>query len=227
MTIYGGKNRRELHKISLVIENNATYSTSWVLGQVLAGIRDARGSGSRISVFILDDGSDQDLVPIKEVSTFRKLSTDAKEWLPEVLHRINSTDAIVVCGVQANQAFSRALRSSLIYLPILLDRVDEVPRFFSGSSEFLELVAKKATTVFFNSESSRSNAEVLAPSLCERTRIFGPGSDTVAQRLSHDRLVSSPVLVQAVSSLTDKVNETLRALGEEYREMPKPPVTHV
>src|SRR5699024_5650368 len=99
--------------------------------------------------------------------------------------------------------------------------------FFSGSSEILELVAKKATTVFFNSESSRSNAEVLAPSLCERTRIFGPGSDTVAQRLSHDRLVSSPVLVQAVSSLTDKVNETLRALGEEYREMPKPPVTHV
>ena len=227
MTIFGGKNRRDLDEISIVIENYDTYSTSWVISQVLDGIRVAQGNAPRISVFILDDGPDENIVPFRNISASRKLSTDAKEWIPEVLHDPHSPDAIVVCGVQANQAFSRKLRSSLIYLPILLDRVDEIPRFFSESREFLGLVANKATTVFFNSETSRSNAEVLAPSLCERTRIFGPGNNTAAQRLNHDRLVSSPVLVQTVSSLTQNINETLCALGEEYRELPEPPVTHV
>lgn len=223
MTIFGGRNRRDLHKISLVIQNNATYSTRWVLSQVLTGIRAAQGNYSRISVFILDDNPDDEFVPTRDISTLRTLRTDDKVWIPEVLQDINCTDAIVVCGIKANEAFSRKLRSSPIYLPILLDRVDEVPNFFSDSREFLGLIASKATTVFFNSETSRSNAEVLAPSLCERTRIFGPDNNTATDH----SLVSSPILMQSVGSLTKTVNQTLHGLGEQYREMPVPPDTYV
>src|SRR5699024_6704202 len=126
-------------------------------------------------------------------------------------------DAVVISGVEANKIFAKNLTANLLYLPILVDKLDQSPHFLPGHTADLNRVARAARTIFFNSEAARSTAESVAPAMCERTRVLKPGSFKL-QSL-YDFGGSAPNIVQPVVSLTPAVQEFLTDFHDSFREM--------
>lgn len=223
MTILGGRSRRKLRGVTLVVSYQDAWTTEWIIKQVLDGIRKAQGPSCPVNIFIIsDDDNVREQIQVAEES-YEIIPEATKSWIPRVFVSLRDADAVVVSGIEANKAFAKNLKANLLYLPILVDRLDEAPHFLPGHGGDLIRIARASTVSFFNSEMSRSTAESVAPAFCERTAVLKPGSFKLKEKYNFD--VAVPSLLQPSVSLTPAVQEFLESLHNSYREMDIPPRT--
>lgn len=224
MTILGGRSRRKLRGVSLVVTHQDAWTTEWIIKQVTAGIEKAQGESCPVSIFVLSDDDVRQQIEVSPTQ-YEVIPTDPKAWIPRVFVALREADAVVISGVEANKAFAKNLKANILYLPILVDSLDQSPHFLPGHSTDLKRVARAARAIFFNSEAARSTAESVAPSMCERTQVLKPGSFKLKKK--YDFATAMPNVIQPIMSLTPAIQEFLGGLHDLYREMHTPPRTVV
>lgn len=222
MTILGGRSRRKLRGVTLVVTHEDAWTTEWLIRQIVAGVHNAQGESCPISIFVLaDDNVSQQIVNSDE--HYEIVPRDSKVWIPRVLAALREADAVVVSGIETNKVFANNLKANLLYLPVLVDSFELSPHFLPGHAADLNRIARAAKTIFFNSELARSTAEYVAPAMSERTRVLRPGSFKLKQKYNLTEVV--PSVIQPVSGMTPAVQEFFESLHEFYREMQNPPKT--
>lgn len=222
MTVLGGRSRRKLRGVTLVVSHENSWTTEWLIKQTQVGVKKAQGEECPLEVFVLVN-EDQNLQIQVPGVKYESVSKNSKTWIPRVFRALRISDAVIVSGIAINKEFAKHLTAKIIYLPILVDALDMDPHFLPGHSGDLNRIAKAAKTIFFNSEDARSTAEYVAPALCERTRVLRPGSLKPKDIRYSDQDV--PVVVQSVVSFTPAVQEFFGMLHNQYREMTVPPRT--
>lgn len=222
MTILGGRSRRKLRGVTLVVSHQDAWTTEWIITQSLEGIHEAQGPSCPVTIFILSDDDVSQQIQIAS-ELYEVISESTKNWIPRVFVSLRDADAVIVSGIEANKIFAKNLRANLLYLPILVDSLDKAPHFLPGHAGDLDCIARASKLSFFNSEMSRSTAESVAPAFCERTLVLKPGSLELKQKSNFYGTI--PNLIQPLVSLTPAVQEFLESLHGYYREMGTPPRT--
>lgn len=210
MTVHGRLSPREVTTLSIVDGLVGSPAASQLVGELVEALA-AHHPAARITVLQPSeraDGWSQTLSGRVDQRT-----ATVEDWIPWVTQQIVDAECVWTLGVEAARQVAGSLPKHAVFHAILLDEPERDPRFLPGHKGWLTTVARRATAVWFNDEQVRSTAEAVAPTLCERTRVFRPVQSHVDP--PSVGVVREVRLVQPVACLTPAVGTLLHQISED------------